>query len=93
MEVIDDIDKLRRHFLWVGDKALTGGKCKVKWTKTSLPKEFGSLNILNLNRFTSALCCVGFGMNGPHQIRRGWARRCLALNKIDCFLQLAPQSP
>jgi hypothetical protein len=28
-EVLDDIDKIRRHFLWAGDKALSGGKCKV----------------------------------------------------------------
>jgi hypothetical protein len=54
-EVLDDIDKLRRRFLWAGDKALSGGKCKVNWTKTSLPKEFGGLGILNLYRFASAL--------------------------------------
>jgi hypothetical protein len=29
MEVLDDIDKLRIRSLWAGDKALTGGKCKV----------------------------------------------------------------
>jgi mannosylglycoprotein endo-beta-mannosidase len=54
-EVLDDIDKLRRRFLWVGDKALSGGKCKVNWTKTSLPKKFSGLDILNLHRFASAL--------------------------------------
>jgi hypothetical protein len=54
-EVLDDIDKIRRRFLWAGDKALTGGKCKVNWTKTSLPKEFGGLGILNLDRFAPAL--------------------------------------
>jgi hypothetical protein len=55
LEVLDDIDKLRIRFLWAGDKALTGGKCKVNWTKTSLPKEFGGLSILNLGRFASTL--------------------------------------
>jgi hypothetical protein len=54
-EVLDDINKLHRRFLWAGDKALSGGKCKVNWTKTSLPKEFGGLGILNLHRFASAL--------------------------------------
>jgi hypothetical protein len=35
-EVLDDIDKIRRHFLWAGDKALSAAhtaltplKCKV----------------------------------------------------------------
>jgi hypothetical protein len=55
LEVLDDIDKLRIRFLWAGDKALTGGKCKVNWTKTSHPKEFGGLSILNLSRFASTL--------------------------------------
>jgi hypothetical protein len=54
-EVLDDIDKLRRRFLWAGDKALSGGKCKVNWTKTSLPKKVGGLGVLNLHRFASAL--------------------------------------
>lgn len=28
-EVLQDLDKLRRRFLWAGDKAIMGGKCKV----------------------------------------------------------------
>lgn len=33
-EVIEEIDKLHKKFIWAGDKALTGGKCKVDWTKS-----------------------------------------------------------
>jgi hypothetical protein len=33
-ELLEDLDnKLRRRFLWAGDKQLTGGKCKVNWTR------------------------------------------------------------
>lgn len=28
-EVIDELDKIRKGFLWAGNSALTGGKCKV----------------------------------------------------------------
>jgi hypothetical protein len=55
VEVLQDLDKLRRRFLWVGDKALSGGKCKVNWTKTTLPKDLGGLGVLHLGNFTRAL--------------------------------------
>lgn len=54
-EVLEGIDKIRKTFLWAGDKALTGAKCKVNWTKTTLPKEHGGLGILSLDKFARAL--------------------------------------
>jgi hypothetical protein len=54
-EVPDDIDKFRRRFLWAEDKAFSGGKCKVNWTRTTLPKEYGGLGVLDLNKFATAL--------------------------------------
>ena len=54
-EVLAELDKTRKKFLWTGDSLLTGGKCKVNWTRCSLPKENGGLGILNLNRFARAL--------------------------------------
>jgi hypothetical protein len=52
---MDDIDKLRRRFLWVGDKAISGGKYKVNWIRTTLPKDCGGLGILDLNKFATTL--------------------------------------
>jgi hypothetical protein len=42
-EVLQELDKIRRRFLWAGDKALTGGKCKANWTNTTMPKQLGGL--------------------------------------------------
>jgi len=54
-EVLEEIDRIRKRFLWAGDEHLTGGKCKVNWTRSCLPKEFGGLGILNLDNFSRAL--------------------------------------
>jgi mannosylglycoprotein endo-beta-mannosidase len=54
-KILEDLDKLRRCFLWAGDKQLTGGKCKVNWTRSCLPKENGGLGIPNLDKFARAL--------------------------------------
>ena len=54
-ELLEDFDRLRKRFLWAGDAALTGGKCKVNWIRTNLPKQNGSLGILNMERFARAL--------------------------------------
>jgi hypothetical protein len=55
VEVLQELDKIRRHFLWAGDKALSGGKCKVNWAKTTLPKDLGGLGVLHLGSFARAL--------------------------------------
>jgi len=54
-DILDELDKARKKFLWAGDMTLTRGKCKVNWTKCGMPKENGGLGILNLERFARAL--------------------------------------
>jgi hypothetical protein len=54
-EILQEIDKIRKCFLWAGDKAFSSGKCKVNWTKTTLSKEYGGLGVLNLNKFATTL--------------------------------------
>jgi len=52
---IKKIDKVRRSFLWKGAANANGGHCLVRWAKTSRPKKFGGLGILDLELFSRAL--------------------------------------
>jgi hypothetical protein len=52
---IKEIDKLRQRFLWAGDGQLTGGKCKVAWTKVCTPTDKGGLGIKDLEAFSRSL--------------------------------------
>ena len=54
-QLLEDLDKVRRRFLWAGDAEITGGKCKVGWTLVTRPVQFGVLGILDLERFSRAL--------------------------------------
>lgn len=40
---IKEFDKIRRRFLWAGDKELSGGKCKVAWVRVCTPTDYGTL--------------------------------------------------
>jgi len=52
---LKEFDKLRRCFLWDRDRQLTGGKCKVAWTKVYTPVLDGGLGVKDLECFHRAL--------------------------------------
>jgi len=45
---IRSIDKIRRAFMWKGQKQVNGGSCLVGWDKVQRPLDYGGLGILNL---------------------------------------------
>jgi hypothetical protein len=52
---LEELDKLRKRFLWASDGELNGGKCKVAWTKACAPEPHGGLGFKNLEYFSQAL--------------------------------------
>jgi len=44
-EVIKMIDKIRRSFLWTGDKETSAAKCLIAWPNVCTTKELGGLGI------------------------------------------------
>jgi hypothetical protein len=83
-DVFEPIDKIRRRFLWAGDKALSGGKCKINWTKMTLPKEFGGLGILNLYSFATALRLrwLGHKWTSPEKAWVGTEVPCIESDRL-----------
>lgn len=54
-QLLRDLDKARRRFLWCGNSEISGGKCKVGWPYVIRPIVFGGLGILDLDKFSRAL--------------------------------------
>lgn len=52
---LEDIDKIRRKFLWAGGENISRGKYKVNWKRVCRPKDLGGLGVMDLQRFASAL--------------------------------------
>jgi|UPI0001A88E2F hypothetical protein len=72
-QLIEDIDQMRRYFLWAGDSEISGGKCKVAWTTVAKPVDFGGLGIIDLHKFSKALRLrwLWFQWSNPERPRRG----------------------
>jgi hypothetical protein len=51
-----DIDAKRKQFLWAGTERIKGAKCKVNWTRAVRSKKNGGVGILQIGKFTRALC-------------------------------------
>jgi hypothetical protein len=83
-DVLNEVDKIRRRFLWARDKAFSGGKCKVKWTKTTSPKEYGGLGVLYLNKFATTLRLrwLWHEWTSPDKPRVGMETSCTESEKL-----------
>lgn len=81
----EDIDKIRRRFLWAGDGELSGGKCKVAWTTVAKPIDYGGLGLIDLERFSRALRIrwLSFEWTAPD---RPWVGTDLPVDDVDLAL-------
>jgi hypothetical protein len=52
---IEQIDKLRRAWLWAARDTCTPGQCRVAWKLVCRPRDLGGLGVLDLQRFNNAL--------------------------------------
>jgi hypothetical protein len=52
---IEAIDKIKRAFLWQGEKSIKGGHCLVAWKTVLLQKQQGGLGIRDLRAHNTAL--------------------------------------
>jgi hypothetical protein len=48
IEIIDQINKYRRHCLWIGSDFNKKGNCLAAWTKVQRPKAQGGLGIIDI---------------------------------------------
>jgi len=53
--VIDQIDKMRRSFLWKGSRDISPCVCLVRWEEVCRLKDEGGLGIANLKQMNQAL--------------------------------------
>lgn len=49
---LEQINKLRRAWLWRGAETCSGGHCRVAWGLVCRPTNLGGLGILNLRKFS-----------------------------------------
>lgn len=54
-QIIQEIDKVRRKFLWDGGDEVNGGKCKVNWQRVCRPLKYDGLGVSNLTKMGRAL--------------------------------------
>jgi hypothetical protein len=52
---IQEVDRLRRGFLWAGKPGARGGCCLVAWDKVCVPKALGGLGFHDLRKLNAAL--------------------------------------
>ena len=83
-EFLEDLDKLRKRFLWAGDNVLFGGKCKVNWPTVGRPLQLGGLGVLDLKSFARALWLQWLWQeqNQPDKPWAGLGTPCIETDKL-----------
>lgn len=76
VETLEELDRIRKRFLWAGDSTLIGEKCKVNWTRSCLPKENRALGVVNLCRFARALLILWHEWVSPDKTWVGTEMSC-----------------
>lgn len=84
-QILEELDKVRRHFLWAGDGEITGGKCKVAWPLVARPVQVGGLSILDLERFSRALQLQWLWLAWSSN-QRPWVGMKLPIDETDIAL-------
>ena len=79
---LKEIDKVRRRFLWAPEEELSGGKCKVNWSKVCSPLDKGGLGVLDLERFGRALRQRWLWLTWKHP-ERPWAGMEVPCSEAD----------
>jgi hypothetical protein len=81
---LEDLDKLRKRFLWAGDQALSGGKCKVNRPTFGRPLQLGGLVVLDLKSFARALRVrwLWQEQNEPDKHWAGFGTPCTETDKL-----------
>lgn len=70
-EIMKLIDAKRKQFLWAGSDQITGGKCKVNWTRSARPRKGGGLGVLHFENSPELYVFNGYGRNGQMKGRSG----------------------
>ena len=84
-QVTEDLDRVRRCFLWAADGEVSGGKCKVAWPYVTMPIEYGGLGVLDFEKFSRALRVrwLWFAWSNP---QRPWNGTPLPVDDSDLAL-------
>jgi len=88
-QFIKELDKIRRKFLWAGDKEMSRGKCKVAWEKTCMPIMNGVQALLTWSNSAEPYGFDGFGSSGTRGTDLGMVLSYRLTSRIlPCSTQL-----
>ena len=85
-QLLGDLNKAQCCFLWTGDAETTEGKCKVGWPLVTKRVQFSGLSILDLERFSRALCLRWLWYAWRNPERPSWIGMQLLVDVLDTSL-------